>query len=308
MANDRTPSRIASLLGLLGGAVIIAGCLLTWVDAGEGVSVGNVSVTGLARGSDLRLGQAALGAGVASVVLGVSLLIFRRARKVVGLLVLLAGLVAIATAAYVYRSPEDRYADFAADTGAPAGETDEVRASLSNLFEVSNLEANPGVGLYVVIGGGAVSVVAGLAGLFGRRRHAEPRITQRRGDRRGRPRSRPGRMKSPTERLPRMSRQVCGSVRSMTTNEPSTVSRISLLRLPATPVRRRTTPPERRRNRRPRSAKTPWGTAGPVSRLLGLLRLELGDQLVHAPRELFAPPGLAFVGQGRDRVVVVVPP
>jgi hypothetical protein len=174
MANDRTPSRIASLLALLGGAVIIAGCLLTWVDAGEGVSVGNVSVTGLARGSDLRLGQAALGAGVASVVLGVSLLIFRRARKVVGLLVLLAGLVAIATAAYVYRSPEDRYADFAADTGAPAGETDEVRASLSNLFEVSNLEANPGVGLYVVIGGGAVSVVAGLAGLFGRRRHAEP--------------------------------------------------------------------------------------------------------------------------------------
>jgi hypothetical protein len=174
MANDRRPSRIAPLLALLGGAVIIAGCLLTWVDAGEGVSVVKVSVTGLTRGSDLRLGQAALGAGVASVVLGVSLLIFRRARKVFGLLVLLAGLVAIATAAYVYRSPEDRYADFAADRAAPAGETDEVRASLSNLFEVSNLEANPGVGLYVVIGGGAVSVVAGLAGLFGRRKHAEP--------------------------------------------------------------------------------------------------------------------------------------
>jgi hypothetical protein len=173
MTKNRRPSRIAPLLALLGGAVIIAGCLLTWVDAGEGVSVGTVSVTGLARGSDLRLGQAALGAGVASVVLGVYLLIVRRARKVFGLLVL-AGLVAIATAAYVYRSPEDRYVDFAADKGAPARETDEVRASLSKLFEISNLEADPGVGLYVVIGGGAVSVVAGLAGLFGRRRHAEP--------------------------------------------------------------------------------------------------------------------------------------
>jgi hypothetical protein len=174
MAKNRRPSRIAPLLALLGGAVIIVGCLLTWVDAGDGVSVGKVSVAGWLRGSELRLGQAALGAGVASVVLGILLLAVRRARKVMGLLVLLAGLVAIATAAYVYRSPEDRYADFAADTAAPAGQTDQVRASLGNLFEVSNLEANPGVGLYVVIGGGGVSVVAGMAGLFGRRKHAEP--------------------------------------------------------------------------------------------------------------------------------------
>jgi hypothetical protein len=174
MAKNRRPSRIAPLLALLGGAVIIAGCLLTWVDAGGGISVGTVSVTGLPRGTELRIGQAALGAGVASVVLGVLLLTVRHARKVFGLLILLAGLAAIATAVYVYRSPEDRYADFAADTSAPAGKTDEVRTSVSSLFEVSNLEANPGVGLYVVIGGSAVSVVAGLAGLFGRRKQAEP--------------------------------------------------------------------------------------------------------------------------------------
>jgi hypothetical protein len=173
MAKNRTPSRIASLLALLGGVVIVAGCLLTWVDADGGVSVGNVAVTGLPTGSQLWLGQAALGTGVASVVLGVSLLAARRARKVFGLLILLAGLAAIATAAYVYRSPGDRYVDFAADTGAPAGTTEEVRTSLSNLLEVSNLDVTPGVGLYVVIGGGAVSVVAGLAGLFGKGKHAE---------------------------------------------------------------------------------------------------------------------------------------
>jgi hypothetical protein len=165
---------IAPLLALLGGAVIIAGCLLTWVDAGGGVSVGTVLVTGTPNATDLRLGQVALGAGVASIVLGAYLLVVRRGRKFFSLLVLLAGLGAIATAAYVAMSLHDRYVDFAAETGAPAGETDEVRASVSRLFEVSNLKADPGIGLYVVIGGGAASVIAGIGGLFGRRKSAEP--------------------------------------------------------------------------------------------------------------------------------------
>jgi hypothetical protein len=170
MRGDRKPSRIAAVLALLGGAAIVFGCYSAWVDTGGGVSVGTVTVTGMPNGNKFLLGQVALGAGIAVALFGLLLLLLRRARRVLGLLILIGGLVAMASAAYVARSPQDRYVDFAAETGAPAGQEDEVRTSLSNLFEVSNLHADVGTGVFVVLGGGAVSVIAGLASIFGRRK------------------------------------------------------------------------------------------------------------------------------------------
>jgi hypothetical protein len=84
--------------------------------------------------------------------------------------VIVGGLVAIGTAAFVVSSARDRYIDFAVEKGAPAGQSDEVRASLANLFEVSGQEADLGVGLYVVIGGGVLSVLGGLTAVFVRRK------------------------------------------------------------------------------------------------------------------------------------------
>ena len=170
MTDPARRSWFPGLLALIGGGAIVAGSLLTWLDVGGGVSVGSVSVTGTPKGSELLLGKVVLGAGVAVVILGLLLMVLRRARKLLGLLLIVGGLVAIAAGAFVASSPQDRYIDFAVEKGAPAGQADEVRASLTNLFEVSGQEADLGIGLYVAIGGGALSLIGGLTAVFGRRK------------------------------------------------------------------------------------------------------------------------------------------
>jgi hypothetical protein len=163
-------SWFGGLLALIGGAAIVAGSLLTWLEVGGGVSVGSTSVTGTPKGTELLLGQVALGAGVAVTLLGLLLLAIRRARRLLGFLVIVGGLAAIAAGAFVASSPEDRYIDFAVENGAPVGQADEVRASLANLFVVSGQEADLGIGLYLAIGGGALAVIGGLTAVFGRRK------------------------------------------------------------------------------------------------------------------------------------------
>jgi Tryptophan-associated transmembrane protein (Trp_oprn_chp) len=170
MRGSRHRPVMRALLAVIGGVAVVAGSLLAWVNADGGVVMGSTPVTGTPNGSDLLLGQVALGAGIAVAVIGLSLLAFGRARRVLGLLVLVGGIVATGTAAYVASDPQDRYIDFATDTAAPAGHEDEVRASLNNLFSVSNLTADPGIGSYVAIGGGAVAALGGLGALFGRKK------------------------------------------------------------------------------------------------------------------------------------------
>src|SRR5438046_7197794 len=93
------------LLALIGGAAIVAGSFLTWLKVPGGVSVETVSVTGTPKGSELLLGQVAIGAGVAVILLGLLLLVIRRARRLLGLLVIVGGLAAIAAAYFVASSP-----------------------------------------------------------------------------------------------------------------------------------------------------------------------------------------------------------
>jgi hypothetical protein len=161
------------LLALIGGGAVVAGSFLTWLKVPGGVSVETVSVTGTPKGSELLLGQVAIGAGSAVIILGLLLPAMRSARRHLGFLVIIGGAVAIAAAYSATSSPRDRYIDFAVQKGAPAGKSDEVRTSLANLFEVSGQEVGLGVGLYIVIGGGALSVVGGLSALL-RRRKAKP--------------------------------------------------------------------------------------------------------------------------------------
>jgi hypothetical protein len=170
MTDGARRSWFPGLLAVIGGGAIIAGCLLTWLEVGGGVSVGSTSVTATPKGTELLLGQVAFGAGVAVLILGLLLLMIRRARRLLGFLVIVGGLVAIAAGAFVASSPQDRYIDFAVEKGAPAGQSDEVRASLANLFEVSGQEADLGMGMFIAIGGGALALIAGLTAVFGRRK------------------------------------------------------------------------------------------------------------------------------------------
>src|SRR5438445_12326594 len=111
---DRTRrSWFPGLLALIGGGVIVAGSFLTWLKVGGGVSVETVSVTGTPKGSELLLGQVAFAAGAAVIILGLLLPAIRRARRLLGFLVIVGGLVAIAAAYFLASSPRDRSLDFA---------------------------------------------------------------------------------------------------------------------------------------------------------------------------------------------------
>src|SRR5438105_15923794 len=101
------------LLALVGGGAIVAGSLLAWLKVGGGVSVETVSVTGTPKGSELLLGQVALGAGAGVILIGLLLPAFRRARRLLGFLVIVGGVVAIAAAFFVASSPRDGYIHFA---------------------------------------------------------------------------------------------------------------------------------------------------------------------------------------------------
>jgi Tryptophan-associated transmembrane protein (Trp_oprn_chp) len=164
---------IATMLALLGGAAVITGSLLTWIDAGQGVTVGTQAVTGTPKGIELQLGQVALGAGVAALVLAVLLSVAPRAGRVWGALLLLASAAAITAGLVSASQPQQRYAAYAArQASGSTSSTSEIEASLNRLFEVSSLQAKPGVGVYVAVGGGGALALAGLYALFRRKRAA----------------------------------------------------------------------------------------------------------------------------------------
>src|SRR5437016_14416978 len=77
-----------ALLALIGGGAIVAGSLLTWLKVPGGVSVETVTVTGTPKGSELLLGQVALGAGATVIVLGLLRLATPRARRLLGFVVI----------------------------------------------------------------------------------------------------------------------------------------------------------------------------------------------------------------------------
>ena len=170
MTDRARRSWFPSLLAVIGGGAIVAGCLLTWLHVGGGISVKSVSITGAPKGNELLAGKEAYVDGIAVLILALLLLVNRGKRTLLGLLVVAGGIFAVAIAGYVASSPRDRYIDFAVQQGALAGRTDEVNLALTKLFDVSGQEADLGVGLLVVIGGGVLSVVGGVTVVTGRRK------------------------------------------------------------------------------------------------------------------------------------------
>jgi hypothetical protein len=154
--------RTVAVLVVLSGATIIVACFLPWLSIASGVSVGTVSVGGTVDGISLIQGQVAIAAGAVAALLGIALLLVRGGRRLIGSLLLLSGGAAIGACALVLSAPLDGYIDYAVNTGAPAGQADEVTVSLENLFEASDTQADPRGGIYVAVVGGAMTIVVGL--------------------------------------------------------------------------------------------------------------------------------------------------
>ncbi|HET7929572.1 MAG TPA: hypothetical protein VFM40_08485 [Actinomycetota bacterium] len=154
-----THTPVAGILGVVGGALLAVGSFLTWAE----VTGGGTSVT--AKGVDGSDGYITLIAGVVAVVAGV--MMARGTRRVLAVLVILAGLVGGGIGLYDALTAKDSVLDAAAEELAPTfGATaQQVRSVLDQAIDAGQLSVSVSIGLYVVIGGGVVALVGGILGL-----------------------------------------------------------------------------------------------------------------------------------------------
>lgn len=162
------PTSVAGILGIVGGALLALGSFLTWAE----VTGGGTSVT--AKGVDGSDGYITLVAGLVAVVAGT--MMARGARRVLAVLVILAGIVGGGIGLYDALTAKDSVLDAAAEELAPAfgASAERVRAALDQAIDAGQLSVSISIGLYVVIAGGVVALVGGILGLRDVGEHAAP--------------------------------------------------------------------------------------------------------------------------------------
>jgi hypothetical protein len=153
----RTP--VAGILGIVGGALMGLGSFLAWAE----VSGGGTSVT--AKGVDGSDGYITLGAGLVAVVVGI--VMAKGTTRVLAVLVILAGIVGGGLALYDALTAKDSVLDAAAEELAPAfgASVQAVRIALDQAIDAGQLSVSISIGLYIVIGGGVVTLAGGILGL-----------------------------------------------------------------------------------------------------------------------------------------------
>jgi hypothetical protein len=161
----RTRAGLAKSLVVLGGGLAVLGSVLDWFTIRlQAARVGGRSGTITSRGFDGFDGKVALGAGAIAVAGGLAMWLWRahRARLVAGILALMGGLVAAALSGFDALTAKDRaisaYAvDLTRAAGIPAARATEA---LRRLFDLGVMRVSPAVGIFLVIGGGALAAVA----------------------------------------------------------------------------------------------------------------------------------------------------
>ena len=163
-----TSTPVAGILGLVGGALMALGSFLAWAE----VSGGGTSVT--AKGVDGSDGYITLVAGIVAVVAGV--VIARGTRRVLAVVMILAGIVGGGIGLYDALTAKDNVLDAAAEELAPTfgASAQQVRTVLDQAIDAGQLSVSISIGLYVVIGGGVVALAGGILGLLGSGEPAVP--------------------------------------------------------------------------------------------------------------------------------------
>lgn len=156
-----------SLVGL-GGLLTALGSVLTWVNAEIDLSsTGGPIRTETVGGLETDDGKIAIGLGVALVVFGVAIaaLRSRTGRRILGVLSLLVGAVAVVLGVVDLATLEDEgIRSLAEDVVAQTGiTTEQAETELRRIVSLSG-----GIGLYLVVLGGAAAFLGGVLGLFPR--------------------------------------------------------------------------------------------------------------------------------------------
>jgi hypothetical protein len=154
-----TPTPAAGILGVVGGALLALGSFLTWAE----VSGGGTTVT--AKGVDGSDGYITLVAGLVAVVAGI--MMARGSRRVLAVLVIIAGIVGGGIGLYDALTAKNSVLDAAAEELAPTlgASAQQVRTVLDQAIDAGQLSVSISIGLFIVIGGGVVALVGGILGL-----------------------------------------------------------------------------------------------------------------------------------------------
>jgi hypothetical protein len=152
---------VGAILAMVGGVLLAVGSFLAWAE----VSGGGTSVT--AKGVDGSDGYITLAAGAVALLVGIAMT--RQARRMLAVLVILAGIVGGGIGLYDALTAKDSVLDAAAEELAPTfgASAEEVRAALDQAIDAGQLSVSISIGLYVVIAGGVVALIGGILGLRG---------------------------------------------------------------------------------------------------------------------------------------------
>jgi hypothetical protein len=161
---------VGAISASIGGALLAVGSFLAWAE----VSGGGTSVT--AKGVDGSDGYITLAAGAVALLVGIAMMT-RQARRMLAVLVVLAGIVGGGIGLYDALTAKDSVLDAAAEELASSfgASAEQVRVALDQAIDAGQLNVSISIGLYVVIAGGVVALIGGIFGLRGSA--AEPAAT-----------------------------------------------------------------------------------------------------------------------------------
>jgi hypothetical protein len=168
---------VLGLLSLVGGAALVVGAFLAWWRLASGVigfQGGKVAAEG--AGIEASYGVVALAAGAVAAAAALAWLAIRARSWIPNFLVTLGGIVGSAVSIFYLATLESRFIDAAIDQAAskelPASK---ISSLLGRLLASDSISLQRGIGLWLVIGGGLVTMIAGAVGLFRRRQPAPAR-------------------------------------------------------------------------------------------------------------------------------------
>jgi hypothetical protein len=164
-------------LVILGGSAAIAGSFLVWFRVHLGLKgLGVVAGTVSSKGIDGADGKITLIAGVVAVLMGLLMFLWEsgRPRVAMGVVALLGGLTAAGLSGYDAATPQQRFIDANAPELAARTRITLAMAErlYQGLFNSGALRISLALGVFAVIGGGAL---AALAAAFALGKSAEER-------------------------------------------------------------------------------------------------------------------------------------
>jgi hypothetical protein len=163
---------IATLAAVVGGGIVAVGCFLSWLINPSGVTgIEGGSIPNEFAAYDFLIGSATLVAAGAIVVLAMLWLASPRITGIASPLIVVGAIVILASSGFVYFTANERFVDIAASASANRQSTSaDIRDFFPRFLASNDIAIEPGVGLYLTLGGGLLALLGGIMGIVRARR------------------------------------------------------------------------------------------------------------------------------------------